>query len=272
MNPLISICVPAYNNEAYIVDTIDSVLSQVYTNFELIIVDDCSTDDTWEILQQIKDPRISIYRNEKNLGMHGNWSKALSFAKGDYIKLLCGDDLIYPDCLEKQVKVLEDPANADVVMVACKRKIISPKGEISIGSFYKLRPGKYSGKTAMRHCALFGTNLIGEPMAVLFRANIFKQNQIVLGSNNYLIDLDMYAKILRFGKLVVMPDLLAAFRVYATSMSGSLGFKHAKMFKEFIHQADFKKDFGLSSVHLKLGTFITYSLTLARNIVFKMMG
>src|SRR5690349_581871 len=103
MNPLISICIPAYNNEAYIAETISSVLSQTYSVFEIIIVDDCSTDNTVEVVRKFNDHRIRFYQNEKNLGMHGNWNRALSLAKGEYVKLLCGDDTIFPGCLQKQL-------------------------------------------------------------------------------------------------------------------------------------------------------------------------
>lgn len=268
--PLVSICIPAYNNSLYIRETVNSVLTQDYKDFELVIVDDNSTDNTWEIISEFSDPRIRKYRNEKNLGMHGNWTKALSMAEGVYMKLLCGDDLIYPDCISRQVKAFEEAASKDLVMVSCRRRIITSTGKVVPGSFYKLFPGRYSGKKAMRACAFFGTNLIGEPMAVLFKAEVFKKNQIVLGSNNYLIDLDMYSKILKYGSLVVLKDYLAAFRIYPASMSGTLGWKHARYFRDFIFEPRFRRDFGMAWYHRAAGTLVTYSITLARNIVFKL--
>ena len=67
--PLVSVCIPAYNNAAYIKDTIDSILRQTYTNLELVICDDNSKDDTVEVIESIKDSRIKLIKNEKNLGM-----------------------------------------------------------------------------------------------------------------------------------------------------------------------------------------------------------
>lgn len=270
MNSLVSICIPAYNNEAYIRETIESVLNQSYSDLELIIVDDCSTDNTWNIINEFKDPRIKALRNQNNLGMHGNWSRALSLATGDYMKLLCGDDIIYTDCIALQVKAFEEPENADVVMVSCRRKIITANGSGSFGSFYKLQPGKYSGKKVLRYCALFGTNLVGEPMSVLFKAATFKENNVQLGSNNYLIDLDMYSKILKYGSLVALKEVLAAFRIYATSMSGSLGWKHACYFKDFISEKRFINDFGMRWYHRSFGTAVTYGITFVRNMIFKL--
>lgn len=88
--PLVSILMTAYNREKYIAEAIESVLASTYTNFELIIVDDCSADRTLEIAKSYeeKDKRIKIYINEKNLGDYPNRNKAASLAKGVYLKYL----------------------------------------------------------------------------------------------------------------------------------------------------------------------------------------
>lgn len=112
--PLVSICVTAYNHQKYITATIQSVLQQTYDNFELIIVDDCSTDNTAEVIKGFVDIRISYHRNEQNLGPQENWTKILGLARGKYVKLFCGDDILYPDCISEQVGVLEDPDNKNV--------------------------------------------------------------------------------------------------------------------------------------------------------------
>ncbi|MDI1355626.1 MAG: glycosyltransferase family 2 protein [bacterium] len=267
MSVLISVCVPAYNNAAYLRETIESVLHQTHSNFELILVDDCSTDSTWDVINEFKDPRIKSSRNEKNMGMHGNWSKALSLATGKYIKLICGDDILYPRCLELQALVFENDVQQNVAMVSCRRKLIKADGGEVFGSFYKLRAGNYAGSKAMQYCVTFGTNLIGEPMSVLFRNSVYRDHHIELGSNNYLIDLDLYSKLLKYGNLVVLPDYLAAFRVHSTSMSGSLGLKHAAHINEFYSDPVFGKDHGIKWYHRGPGKILNYSLTLARNVV-----
>ena len=106
MEPLVSVCIPAYNNAAYIKETIDSVLGQTYTNLELVICDDHSKDDTVRVIEEIKDDRIKLYKNEKNLGMSGNWNRCLSKCTGEFIKLICADDMLAPDALEKEVGAL----------------------------------------------------------------------------------------------------------------------------------------------------------------------
>jgi glycosyltransferase involved in cell wall biosynthesis len=108
-HPLISILMTAFNREDFISDAIESVLNSTYKNFELIIVDDCSKDNTLQIAKDYanKDHRISVYLNEKNLGDYPNRNKAASYAKGKYIKYLDADDTIYPWGIEVVVNYME---------------------------------------------------------------------------------------------------------------------------------------------------------------------
>ena len=106
MEPLVSVCIPAYNNAAYIKETIDSILKQTWKNLELVICDDKSKDNTIEVIESIKDDRIRLCKNEKNLGMSGNWNKCLHECKGEFIKLICADDMLRKDAIEKEVRAL----------------------------------------------------------------------------------------------------------------------------------------------------------------------
>ena len=107
--PLVSVLMTAYNREPYIGLAIESVLSSIYTHFELIIVDDGSTDQTVSVARSYaaKDKRISVYVNEQNLGDYPNRNKAASYAKGKYIKYLDSDDLMYPHTLFVMVTGME---------------------------------------------------------------------------------------------------------------------------------------------------------------------
>lgn len=113
-NPLVSVLMTAYNREMYIAEAIESVLASTFKDFELIIVDDCSSDKTVEIAKkyEILDSRVKVYINEKNLGDYPNRNMAASLAKGKYIKYLDADDLIYPWGLDIVVQTLETFPNA----------------------------------------------------------------------------------------------------------------------------------------------------------------
>ncbi|WKS94939.1 glycosyltransferase [Riemerella columbina] len=105
--PLVSVLLPAYNVEAYIAETVESVLEQSFTNFELIIINDGSTDKTLQVVEAFKDPRI-ILVNQENLGLAKTLNKGLQMARGEYIARIDGDDICYRNRLKIQVEYLEN--------------------------------------------------------------------------------------------------------------------------------------------------------------------
>lgn len=108
MNDLVSIITPSYNTARFIPETINSVLAQTYTNWEMIIVDDCSKDDTDAVVSRFSDPRIRYLKNEKNSGAAVSRNRALREAKGKWIAFLDSDDLWEPTKLEKQIRFMEE--------------------------------------------------------------------------------------------------------------------------------------------------------------------
>ena len=107
-NPLVSICIPVFNGANYINESINSVLMQDYPNFELVIIDNCSTDSTPELISSFHDDRIRYIKNSKNIGALNNFSKCIQEAKGEYFVLLPHDDLLLPGLLSEYVKRLDD--------------------------------------------------------------------------------------------------------------------------------------------------------------------
>jgi len=107
--PLVSVIMPAYNAEKYIGEAIESILNQTFKDFEFIILDDCSTDKTWEIIQDYakKDERIIAVRNEKNLNIALNRNKGVEMSKGKYIVWADADDISKPERIEKLVNYME---------------------------------------------------------------------------------------------------------------------------------------------------------------------
>lgn len=108
--PLVSIVIPVYNREQYIGAAIESAVNQTYRNIEIIIVDNCSTDSTWDILNKWvnKDQRIRIFQNKTNIGPVLNWNECFKNAVGEYIKILWSDDWISIDFVEKAMCVFDD--------------------------------------------------------------------------------------------------------------------------------------------------------------------
>jgi len=102
----VCVCIPTYNGAAFLREAIQSVLDQSFRDFELLIVDDGSTDATLDIARSFTDPRVSIYQNEKRLGIPGNWNRGLSLARGEYLCIFHQDDVMLPENLARKVAVL----------------------------------------------------------------------------------------------------------------------------------------------------------------------
>ena len=119
--PLVSILVPSYNQEKFVKDCIESILSQDYQNIELLVCDDCSSDDTFHILQDCcsklseKLAKVVIMQNDHNLGLVGNCNKLLQYCQGDFIKIIAGDDMLLPRCISSMVAFLESHLECDLV-------------------------------------------------------------------------------------------------------------------------------------------------------------
>lgn len=126
---LVSIVLPIYNGEKYMNLSIDSILSQTYKNWELIIIDDCSTDKTPEIAKSYadKDARISYYRNEVNLKLPRGLNRGFSLSKGDYLTWTSDDNLYLPEAIERMLNTLQKE-NTDFVFATCD--VINQDGEV----------------------------------------------------------------------------------------------------------------------------------------------
>ncbi len=127
--PLVTIGVPCYNVEKFIAFSIISVLRQTYQNFELIITDDGSTDGTLDVIRQFKDDRIILIADGENHGISYRLNQQINMARGEYFIRMDGDDIMYQDRVEKQVKFLEENPEIDVVGAAAV--IINEKNEIT---------------------------------------------------------------------------------------------------------------------------------------------
>lgn len=111
----VSVCMPVYNGENYIAESIQSVLDQTYQNFELIISDNCSTDKTSEIVKSFDDSRIKYLRNSENIGLVANFNQVIGLAIGKYICIWAHDDVMFPDNLSSKVAILDKHENVGFI-------------------------------------------------------------------------------------------------------------------------------------------------------------
>ena len=219
MQPLVSVCIPAYNNAGYIKDTIDSILNQTYKNIELIIVDDCSTDNTLAVLHAIDDNRVKVYENEQNLGMSGNWNKCLSLCEGEYAKLICADDVLAPSALECEVEALIQ--NPTAVIAESDTKLIDLNGKGK--GFYKRykKSGLVDGKEICRK-GFFSQDYFGAPQANTFRRSVAEKIGGFDTGFTYILDYDFFVSMACEGDVYIIHQPLNYFRVRKDSNTGAV--------------------------------------------------
>jgi glycosyltransferase involved in cell wall biosynthesis len=218
--PRVSVVVPSYQNADFIAETVDSVLAQTYDDFELVVSDHSSDDGTWEILQRYAaNPRVRLFREPSGGGAPRNWNSVTARARGELVKLVCGDDLLTPDCLEVQVAAF-DAAGPGVTMVAARRDVVDATGRPVVrGRGLPGLHGRVVGGEAVRATVRAGTNIFGEPCCVLIRRRTLEQIGGWHGTDGYVIDLATYVRLLMLGDLVCVPRSLSAFRVSAGQWS-----------------------------------------------------
>ncbi len=269
-SPFISVCIPCHNAAGFIARTIQSVLIQDFCNFELIISDNKSTDDTISVVNSFADPRIKLIQNASNLGMCRNANKVLSCATGRHVKLLCADDILYPECLSRQVQVLEDPANRAVVLAICNRHIINASDQVVLRRRFPFRRGLISGERLIRYCTRSGLNLIGEPAVGLFRREALVKTSMCPVSNPYLMDLSLWAELLKHGDAFIDPDYLAAFRISRNAGTVRIGARQAAEFRQFVRALRSQPLYRPSWLDCCLAYVLSFQWCVLRNLFLKL--
>ncbi len=224
MPPRVSIVVPVYNGMPYLKELSASLLSQTFTDLQIVFSDGGSTDGSVEFLQTLSDNRVELTEIPAGLGAAANWTAATNAARGEFTKLICQDDLLYPHAVAEQVRDLE--ANPDAVMAVATRDIIDARSRVlyrgrglaGIDRELEVIPGS----TAIRACYLAGTNVLGEPLAVLFRTKALQSQMPWTDDNPLMLDLSLYQRVAPMGDVVLRRDPIGAFRVSDASWSTRL--------------------------------------------------
>jgi glycosyltransferase involved in cell wall biosynthesis len=262
--------VPAYKAAPFIGATIESVLRQTDDWWELVVVDDASPDDTFTIASgYAADPRLRVTRNRENVGPAGNWNRVVAMARADYVKVLCDDDLLYPTCLARQAAALDAYPSAG--LVGSRRDIIDEDGRIVIArrglaGLSGLVPGHLATKRMLET----GTTPFGEPSVVLFRAEALRQAGPFRDRYATLVDVDMYARILRDWDAVAIDDTLAAFRVSVGSWSDRSHRVQGRNLRRLLHDVADDESFAVSRSTRWRGAAWSYVRAPARGLVFRL--
>ncbi len=225
-SPAVSICLPVWNGEEYLSEAIESALNQSFSDFELLISDDCSEDSSLEIIRSYagKDSRIRFWTNERRLGVFANMNRCMERARGQFIKLFAQDDILLPDMLSEAVTTLR--SHPEVSLFVAKRSLIDERGTVldTVSSLANIDirvalDAVVSGRSAIESCLFPVVNRLGEPSTVMiprrFVGSGFDAGFYQLG------DLDYWFQLLQRGDLYQSSKVLCKFRQHAGSATTS---------------------------------------------------
>jgi len=264
--PKISVLIPTYNYAHFLDDAIQSVLNQSFKDFEMIIVDNQSTDNTGQVVEKyLHDPRISYYKNPVNIGMIGNFNKCLEYATGDYIKYLLADDKFHPELLEKFRRILDEHPN--VCLVTSKSETFGLESRLRESPFEYLQPGEKIIKEAIRDGR---GNFIGEPTTVMFRASNLKVGNF---DPNFfcLVDLDFWFRQLSLGDCYFVPEVLSYFRIHEDQ--SSIVYRFDNWFEEYNFYKRIKthNDYNINHSDLNLDRTIKKTAIKSAGAMYKLL-
>jgi glycosyltransferase involved in cell wall biosynthesis len=269
VTPTVSVCIPTYNGEEFIERTLESVLAQHYKDFEIVLGDDGSTDATLEVVSACTDERLRIAPGTSGGSAPANFNRLIEAARGRYVKVLCQDDMIYPDCLGRQVEAMERGAEQGAVLVSCKRDIVDDDDRVVVPNRgWRNAAGVIDGARAMRANVRAGTNLIGEPSATLCSREVLLAVGGYSLDQTYMVDLDLWMRMLDRGNLVYLPEPLCTFRVSRTSWSSRLARQQAREARKALRSVHATHPTTIRRSDLAIGLTKPTVLAVARRAVF----
>jgi len=228
-NPTVTVCLPTFNKARYLPMAIESVLAQEFRDFELLIVDDASTDRTREVLAGFQDPRIRCVRNPQNIGLVGNWNHSLELARGDYALVFHDDDVMLPGLLRREVEVLK--SNPGVVLVHAAAQAIDADGNIVCGSPPHTWPALTAGLDFIARYWSLEPGYVAMPSAMFRRPLALR-----LGAFNpdlkYSADADFWQRLAFEGEVAFLDELLISSRVHASQTTQKILTNSLQMLEE----------------------------------------
>lgn len=224
--PLVSVNMPVYNGESFIKKAIESILSQTFQDFEFIIVNDGSTDNTVAIIEQFNDPRIKLVHNDQKSGLAHVRNKAINESGGKYIAILDSDDIAYPDRLQKQVDFLE--THSGYCLVCSWVDYIDGNGKI-VGNEYL----EYADNEIPS--ALFFLDCIAQSSVMMRRdmlpGNLPYNTDLVIGE-----DYDLWIQLAKKYKMHIMQEPLIQYRNHLSNTSQNMRDSVDRMIRKIMRQ------------------------------------
>lgn len=213
---------PVYNGESYLVEAVESIRNQTFPDFEFLIIDDGSTDSTWDILKNFNDYRIRLVKNDQNMGITKSLNKGLQLARGNYIARMDADDMCAPERLQCQKEFLDE--NLNFVMVGSWIEVIDEIGR-------KIKRITFPIISHLLRWRLLYTNTFVHS-AVMFRKNAVIGISGYLDNYRYAEDYDLWSRLSIHWEVANIPIVLVSWRLFEESIS----VKNAKKQKKATEQ------------------------------------
>ncbi len=242
MNPLVSVIMPVYNAEKYLKSAIESILNQTFSDYEFIIINDGSTDNSENIITSFSDPRIRYHKNTQNLGLSATLNKGINFSNGKYIARMDADDISLPDRFLEQVKFLDTHPDYGIVGTLFAVKYF-PKQTLEIGGVRLIENEDL--KLAMRYSNIY---CHGE---VMIRKSLLINNKLLYNPEYTATeDYDLWRKLAPFTKFKTLPQILYIYSVHPQNVSSTKSQQMLDQSKLISEQI--KKSFPLPNPSLNL--------------------
>ena len=209
--PNVSVLIAAYNGEAFLRSTIVSILNQTFSDFELIVIDDASTDATPQIMAEINDQRLRVARNERNVGIAATLNKGITLATGRYIAIQDHDDISSPDRLELQSQFLG--AHPSIAMVGSSCRIIDASGNIVRNALVK------EDDATLRWGLLWYNPFFHTTLMIRREALVEIGGYSTLPEWRFSEDYEMMSRVAQHYAVANLPQLLGSWRMHPTSAS-----------------------------------------------------
>ena len=225
----VSICIPVYNAEKYIENTINMVLQQDYDDCEILISDNCSTDNSAMVISKFTNKKIKVFNQNQNIGMGGNWNFLLKQAKGKYVMIVCADDKILDHSITRKAQILDSYHNVDLVFSSSYLSIYDKK-VILRRPYHK---SQILNGNELCEKLFLTKNFIGEPSNVMLRKAAI--DRIGLFSENlwYNIDIEYWIRILKDSYAFYIDEPMSVFCIRSTSATGKDLLNESKIINDY---------------------------------------
>ncbi|MDB5259214.1 MAG: glycosyltransferase [Candidatus Taylorbacteria bacterium] len=225
LEPIVSVCIPAYNREQFLHEAIQSVIGQTYRNIEILVSDDASPADLSSVVKSFDDPRIRFFRQERNLGFIGNWNFCIDQSRGDYIKIMGDDDRLLPECIEKEVaSMLSNKAR----FICSNYQTIDDAGALidnetfNDQSFRLLDGSGFISEKEFLTRYFSGDLRIGLPAAITFEKSLIEETGLFDKSTGCPADADMWIRFMEKTDLYYQDETVLQLRWHTNNLSRKL--------------------------------------------------